>query len=92
MILFCLKISLEEQMSKHAKEQFSKGTKVDVYNNDIAKALRKLKSASLMTECCKNSVQESSTNPKAQSAVKQKKLPHAALKSKESKIFRTGKM
>lgn len=43
MILFCLKISLEEQMSKHAKEQFSKGTKVDVYNNDIAKALRKLK-------------------------------------------------
>lgn len=43
MTLCCLKTSLEEQMSKHAKEQNSKGTKVEVYNNDIAKALRKLK-------------------------------------------------
>ena len=30
-------------MSKHAKEQFSKGTRVDVHNNDLGKALRKLK-------------------------------------------------
>lgn len=30
-------------MSKHAKEQIIKGSKIDIYNNDIAKGLRKLK-------------------------------------------------
>jgi ribosomal protein S21 len=30
-------------MSKHAKEQIIKGTKIDVYNGDVSKALRKLK-------------------------------------------------
>lgn len=43
MTFCCLKKSLEEQMSKHAKEQNSKGSRVEVYNNDVSKALRKLK-------------------------------------------------
>jgi len=30
-------------MSKHAKEQSVRGSKVEVYNNDLPKALRKLK-------------------------------------------------
>jgi ribosomal protein S21 len=30
-------------MSKHAKEQIVRGTKIDVYNGDVTKALRKLK-------------------------------------------------
>jgi ribosomal protein S21 len=30
-------------MSKHAKEQVVRGTKIDVYNGDVTKALRKLK-------------------------------------------------
>lgn len=30
-------------MSKHAKEQIIKGSRVEVYNGDVAKGLRKLK-------------------------------------------------
>ena len=30
-------------MSKHAKEQIIKGTRIEVYNSDVSKALRKLK-------------------------------------------------
>lgn len=43
MTFYCLKTSLEEQMSKHPKDQSTRGSKVEVHNGDVARALRKLK-------------------------------------------------